>query len=305
MAQRSRDIWPRQQPPARENILFESDSMTIGHFRCPTNDPSFEDTGPIAGHVIVFPRTAVTITHEGQEPVVADPSTAMLYNRGQLYRRGRLHERGDISDWIGFGDDALVEAMSEVDPHVKDRPESPFRFTHGPAANRLYLRQRMLVEFLRRTPNPDALAVEEEAFDILRQSVRLAYAAWSDRRPARSTRTDTAAAHRDLAQHAKSVLVRTLASPVGLDEIAREVHASPHHLCRVFRAQTGMTMNAYRNEMRVRFALEHLPRAAGDMTNLALDLGFSSHSHFTRTFKQAFGVTPASIDLAGRHGNTP
>jgi len=283
---------------AGDHRLFDSALVTIGQFRCPTTNPRFEDTGPIGGHIIVFPRTAVTITHEGKEPVVADPATTMLYNRGQAYTRGRLHERGDISDWFSFSQDAVLQAMADIDPWVQDTPEAPFKFTHGPSASRLYLRQRMLVEAVRAGADADPLAVEEEAFDILRQAVALAYEARQERPRSGSARDSTARAHRELAHHAKAVLVRTLAANISLDEVAREVHASPHHLCRVFRRQTGMTMNAYRNEMRVRFALEHVPRNRGDLTGLAFDLGFSSHSHFTRTFRQVFGVTPARIGRA-------
>ena len=69
--------------------------------------------------------------------------------------------------------------------------------------------------------------------------------------------------------------------------------ASVFHLARTFRRRTGFSLHAYRNQLRVRTALEHLASPGTDLVALALDLGFSSHSHFTETFRRGFGVTPS------------
>ena len=61
-----------------------------------------------------------------------------------------------------------------------------------------------------------------------------------------------------------------------------------------FRAVTGQTIHAYRMQLRVRSALERIERAS-DLSAVALALGFSSHSHFTASFRRAFGVTPSGV----------
>jgi AraC-like DNA-binding protein len=38
-----------------------------------------------------------------------------------------------------------------------------------------------------------------------------------------------------------------------------------------------------------------LPESRGNLTALALELGFASHSHFTDTFRRAFGVAPSAV----------
>jgi AraC family transcriptional regulator len=43
----------------------------------------------------------------------------------------------------------------------------------------------------------------------------------------------------------------------------------------------------------LRVALERLSEGDCDLTELALNLGFSSHSHFTDAFKREFGRTPS------------
>jgi AraC-like DNA-binding protein len=47
--------------------------------------------------------------------------------------------------------------------------------------------------------------------------------------------------------------------------------------------------------LRLRASLERLAAGAVDLTALALELGFSSHSHFTDSFRKEFGCTPSAI----------
>jgi AraC family transcriptional regulator len=77
------------------------------------------------------------------------------------------------------------------------------------------------------------------------------------------------------------------------------VRVSVFHLCRTFRAVTGQTIHAYRTQLRLRAALERVEYAS-DLSAVALDLGFSSHSHFTAAFRRAFGVTPSGVRRALR-----
>ena len=77
-----------------------------------------------------------------------------------------------------------------------------------------------------------------------------------------------------------------------LRSLARMAEISPYQLCREFRAVTGMTITRYRHSLRLRIALDRL-RGRVDLTELALDLGYSSHSHFTYTFRHHFGLTPS------------
>jgi AraC-like DNA-binding protein len=67
------------------------------------------------------------------------------------------------------------------------------------------------------------------------------------------------------------------------------------HLARIFKSRTGFSLHAYRNQLRLRSALERLREPNVDLTGIALDLGFSSHSHFTETFRRAFGKTPSAV----------
>ena len=93
---------------------------------------------------------------------------------------------------------------------------------------------------------------------------------------------------------AKAVLARDLACSMSLAALARELGTSPYHLCRVFRQRAGTTLHSYRLDLRVRTALERLARPGADLSQLALELGFSSHSHFTAVLRQRLGVPPSA-----------
>ena len=108
-------------------------------------------------------------------------------------------------------------------------------------------------------------------------------------------RKRTSADHRELAEAAKSEIASDLSVRRSLGELARTLHTSPFHLARVFRAETGFTLAGYRQALRLRAALERLPGNDRDLSALALELGFSSHSHFTATFTREYGVPPSAV----------
>jgi AraC-like DNA-binding protein len=277
-----------------DTILYRRHALTIGRFRCRPNHPGFEDSGPIERHIFVFPHSSVFITHAGRRPVVADRNAVMFYNRNQVYRRGKISPRGDHSYWFSVRPQAATETIARWDPAVADRPDRPFGFTHGPCDPRDYLHQGLLVDYLLREVDPDPLWVEETALRILHSAVAAAYRA-RGRLPPRRVSASTKQAHADLTQAVKALLACRFNEPLTLEQIAREVASSPFHLSRVFRRHSGFTLHAYLNQLRLRVALDRLGESGLELTDLALDLGYSSHSHFTCAFRRLFGVAPSVL----------
>jgi AraC-like DNA-binding protein len=99
------------------------------------------------------------------------------------------------------------------------------------------------------------------------------------------------AARQKLVDRAKLVLTSDLGRRWTLAEIAAEVGVSPVYLTQVFQQVEGMPLYRYQLRLRLARALDVLPRY-DDLTTLSLDLGFSSHSHFTSAFRQTYGRTP-------------
>lgn len=272
-------------------VVYASALVRVGRWRCPADHPHFHDSGPITEPLFVFPREGVWIRHEGGEAFVADANTVTYYNRGQCYTRRRLSRRGDQCEWFAVSPEAIVETLAAHEPAAIDRPHRPFRFTHGPSDPDSYLRQRTVFEHVSRERNADRLFVDEAVLSILGDVTRLAYAHQGVTAAARARQRRDA----DLVEAARDVIARRFTENLSLSDIAREVGASVFHLARIFKARTGFTLHGYRNQLRLRAALARLGERGVDLIDIALDLGFSSHSHFTETFRRCFGKTPSAV----------
>ncbi|MFZ0545183.1 MAG: AraC family transcriptional regulator [Candidatus Promineifilaceae bacterium] len=274
------------------NVVFSSPLLEIGLFRCPTWSPSFQDSGPAQRHLLVFPRTSVKIQHEGKRPVVADPNVVMLYNQGQIYSRTKLSDRGDLCDWFSYHPKVIVEAMRPFDPTVDERWNNPFCFTHGPTDSDTYLLQRLAFEHVCQTLSPDVLFVEETMLLVLERVLRNTYHL---NKSLPVTRPDTRQAHADLVHAAKAFIATHFNEPLTIDEIAQATYSSAFHLCRVFRQYTGNTLHHYLNQVRLKASLEFVAEPDVSLTDIGIGLGYASHSHFTKAFRQTFGAPPSTL----------
>ena len=117
----------------------------------------------------------------------------------------------------------------------------------------------------------------------------------------RTSRAATASRGRQkLVDRAKLVLARDLARRWTLAEVAAEVGVSAVYLTQSFRQVEGVPLYRYQLLLRLARALDLLGEF-DDLTALGLHLGFSSHSHFSAAFQQAYGRTPSEFRQAALH----
>jgi AraC-like DNA-binding protein len=278
-----------------DQVLFATESVTIGAFRCAPDHPSFRDSGPIKDDCFVFPRTVVEICHCDAPPFIADPTVVTLYNRAQRYERRAVSGHADRCDWYAVAPDILRAALRDRDPRAAD-DERPIRFTHALADARTYLAQRRLfVAVAAPADRPAPMQVEEAVIALLDRVLSHAYARVARGRVGGQPTLPRAA---DLAEAAKRFIAPRAGEPLTLARVANGVGSSVYHLCRSFRRATGLTLHAYHEQMRLRMALERLEGGERDLSRLALDLGYSSHSHLTSAFHRAFGATPSATRRA-------
>jgi AraC family transcriptional regulator len=98
-----------------------------------------------------------------------------------------------------------------------------------------------------------------------------------------------------LVEAAKDFIGSNLDRNVTVRELSQVMHCPSWKLCRAFRRATGRTITSYRHALRMETALERLRDGGTDLTDLALELGYSSHSHFTNMFRRHLGVTPSQV----------
>lgn len=78
-----------------------------------------------------------------------------------------------------------------------------------------------------------------------------------------------------------------------LAEMGRIAGLSPSHFAKKFRLTTGLSLQRFVNRRRLHESLSALRDPSRTLARIALDLGFSSQSHFTRLFSGLVGMTPA------------
>jgi AraC family transcriptional regulator len=78
-----------------------------------------------------------------------------------------------------------------------------------------------------------------------------------------------------------------------LEDIARIADVHPVHLSRVFREKFGCTIGEYVRRLRVEFASKQIASTENPLSEIAHAAGFADQSHLNKTFKTAFGLTPA------------
>ena len=97
----------------------------------------------------------------------------------------------------------------------------------------------------------------------------------------------------ELIRRAKDYLAQTPHTRTGLSQAARAVGTSPSTLALAFRTLERVSFYRYALNLRLARAAALLP-TYDDLSRLATDLGFASHSHFSTAFHRWSGLTPSA-----------
>jgi AraC-like DNA-binding protein len=274
-------------PGRRSEILHASSAVVAGRFSCTPGDASWSAENFIGEwHHLVFASRPVAIRQAGHARVCVDRHRAALYDGGQVYERELLHPDGDRADFLAVAPDVVHEAL---ETHaVATASAGSFGLPVVPVDDATFLAQRLLFRDLV-TGRLNPLLTEERLLRLVDRVV--AQCGPPARRPS------AAPAHTALAEATAAVLSNDLDARLGLADIGARLHVSPFHLARVFRAQTGSSLHAYRESERLRAAVDQGLGTPRSLSRIAAELGFSSHSHLTARFRHRFGTTPSQLAL--------
>ena len=78
-----------------------------------------------------------------------------------------------------------------------------------------------------------------------------------------------------------------------LSKLSRKLGCSEFYISRKFREISGMHFRDYLRNRTLAFALKEVRDTSKGLLEIALDYGFSSHEAFSRSFKEAYGITPS------------
>lgn len=252
-------------PNPVEESIFTSRLVRLGEHHCPSDTDV-----AVTEHTVIFPLASGRVVHDGVTAFEL-PTTVTLQNAGEVVRREGSHHA-----WMTAETSLLAEILG-------GDAKRPFPTDHIALDASLSVRQRALFHFARRFGSADPLTVEGESIAIIEQIA------------AKIRAPRPAALACPVVERARTLLASQFASTISLAELAQQVGVSSAYLSRAFRAATGETLHAFREDLRLRRSLDLLPDSRGDFTRVALELGYSSHSHFSSRFRRHFGITPTEF----------
>ena len=230
---------------------------------------------------LVFPYRGVYVRHVGRNESVAESNQVVFFNKGEEYRISHPVEGGDACLSVGVAEHWLDELTPKE--HVRKSEELAFRRQRL----RIDARSQALVATLRYSLDrkvAEPLEGETLTLTLIRRALgeRTSHAAGAS------------AGRQKLVDRAKLLLSSDPARRWTLSEIGAAAGVSPVYLTQVFQQVEGLPVYRYHLRLRLARALDLLSQY-DDLTRLSMDLGFSSHSHFTAAFRQAYGRTPAAF----------
>lgn len=83
-----------------------------------------------------------------------------------------------------------------------------------------------------------------------------------------------------------------IAEDLSLEQLAKVANFSTYHLCRIFKKNTGTTLNKYINSKRIENA-KFLMTDTASIQDISKAVGFNNYNQFYRTFCQIVGLSPA------------
>jgi len=89
-----------------------------------------------------------------------------------------------------------------------------------------------------------------------------------------------------------------LRAPMQVRDVAAQVHLSERHAARLFQAATGESVLGYHRRLRLEHAASRLLSAPESIESIAAASGFSDRRHFTRCFRQHFGISPRAYRMS-------
>jgi AraC family transcriptional regulator len=198
------------------------------------------------------------------------PADCLVHRAGSTHSDA-FHRRGARC----FNVELAPEWMTRVGPH-KWQAEGPTTVA-GDAAT--WLVGQIYREF-RLMDSCSPMALEGLVLALLAEAIR------GSKRPVARGLPPWLARARDLIDDC-------FATPLSLGQVARAVGVHPVTLAREFRRRIGVSVCEYVRRRRVQRAARALSCSETPIAQVALDVGFSDHSHLTRLFKRTTGYTPS------------
>ena len=270
--------------PLTRTVLYTGQTVSIRYVTCRSADQCISDVEYAEGNNLILPLRGAFIEHFSRSKrVLAEPNVALLFPAGRPAK---------VSHPLGGADDCLVmEFANTIFHEITESAGITGVGTHCLLTPSAMAWRNLL---LRRIKDGLAgqLEIEETALAFLDHAVGNSFG--NDVLTPR--KSDKAAAHP--VEMAKLMLLEHPELKWTLSDLARKVVISPFHLTRMFHKKVGVPLHRYQVRTRLARAIDLLLNTDHEITTIAFNLGFSSHSHFTAIFKKAVGLPPRKFRVS-------
>lgn len=263
----------------RRRTLHSSGLGCIEDFGAPGDYPAPRGHSP--EYQLVLPYAGAFEWHVGATAVFLDATRLLFVGAGEDYADRHV---------AGCGHDSIIitpclSTLQELCRHDVPSRHPAFQGVAASTTPRIGLRTHRVLRL--EVSGGDPLAGDELMIALLTEALGPA-----------QRRAGTSPPR--IVDRAKQFLHAHVCEPISLNQIARAVEVSGAYLTHAFAQSEGVSLCRYRMRLRLARALVDLPRRA-DIIRLALDLGFSSHGHFTNAFKSHYGVSPSAFRAGCRN----
>lgn len=261
--------------------LLNTDTAVISDVICRGNCRHKSTEECSRATTLVFAYRGVFQRHVGSTDSIAEANQVLFFNHSEAYQVSHPVDGGDGCLSIRLDPALLDELMPSDLALAEDRS----RFAQ--TSRGIDGRTQVMVSLLRhgmRTKLFDLMEAETLTLTLFRRVL--------GERTGRNRAGSMG--RRKIVDRAKLAMSSDLARRWTLADIASEVGVSPVYLTQLFQQVEGVPLYRYHGNLRLARALDLLPER-DSLTDLGLELGFSSHSHFSAAFKKAYGHSPSEF----------
>jgi AraC family transcriptional regulator len=272
--------------------ILEGSFLSLWDWHCSGRDSNREEKTSAHFEIVLVRRGAFQRTAACGR-TVADRTVASFWSADEEFRIRHLDTKPDRCTIFRLSHSSLGQLLETIAPDLNDLAVLRFQRPHVALSSNLYLRHLQLLQMIDAGEEP--LALEETASELaeclIAASTRRTHGSFT-RDAARATAAEYSARVREL-------VTRRFLEPLSLAQIAREVCCSPFHLSRMVVAAEGIRIHQLIMQLRLRESLHRLFDTRDSIAVIAIETGFSSHSHFSAAFRRAFGMTPHEVRKRG------
>ncbi len=249
--------------------------------------------GCTSSAVMEFMQSGCYARSVARREFLVDVNHVAFFNPAETFRVS--HPCGDrnVGLTLRVSSDVLVGLLNDVDPECGNRSNQLFKLPWGTSSPRCHLLQNRLVAILSNHNSPEPVLIEEILLSVIREAIGVLHRQRGVVPGQRSHPRDTSGLQR--VETVRRYIASHWVERLSLTGLAGLAGCSTWHLATIFHNWVGLSVYRYIKRLRLRQALRCISQGHTDLTQLALDCGFSSHSHFSSAFRQEFGTTPSAI----------